>query len=88
MKKTPTGADIDIDAEPNISGAITSLGHEPHQYVMFYMETPDADKTAELIRAHGGDVIIGPRDVPGGLGRFAWFKDPEGNMLGIYEKRR
>ncbi len=85
--KSPTGADIDTGADDGLNGAITALGHEPHQYVMFYMQVENADAAAEKIKAEGGDVFIGPIDIPGGKGRFAWFKDPEGNTLGIYQSR-
>ena len=68
-----------------IDGALTALGHEPHQYVMVYVEVEDADAAAKRIAENGGAVTIGPLDIPGGKGRFAWFHDPEGNTLGIFE---
>ncbi|GJL95018.1 MAG: hypothetical protein DHS20C05_14230 [Hyphococcus sp.] len=84
-EKTLTGAEVDTGAGVGISGAITALGHEPHQYVKFYMEVPNADKAVENIKAHGGKITIGPVDIPGGKGRFAWFEDPEGNALAIFQ---
>ena len=83
-QKTPMGAEIDTGAGSGIQGAVTALGHEPHQYVKFYMEVANADAAAEAIKAHGGKVTIGPVDIPGGKGRFAWFEDPEGNALAIF----
>ncbi len=84
---TPSGvtSEIDTKAGKGIKGALTALGHEPHQYVLFYMEVESADKTCAEIKAKGGEVVIGPVDIPGGIGRFAWFKDPEGNLLGVFE---
>ena len=84
-EKNEHGADIDTGSDRGIKGAITALGHEPHQYIKFYMEVADADKACDAIRDAGGKVTIGPIDIPGDKGRFAWFTDPEGNALGIHQ---
>ena len=84
-QKNEIGAEIETGTNKGVDGAITALGHEPHQYVMVYMEVADADTACENIRAQGGEITIGPRDIPGGKGRFAWFKDPEGNQLGVFQ---
>ena len=68
-----------------IDGAVTALGHEPHNYVMIYMEVADVDAGCEAIRAGGGEITVGPVEIPGGGGKFAWFTDPEGNQLAIFE---
>lgn len=83
-----TGAitgEIDTGAGRGIEGALTALGHDPHTYVMVYMETDDIDAAAARVVAHGGAVVIGPLDIPDGKGRFAWVTDPEGNMLGLFQ---
>lgn len=85
IDKSPMGAEVDTGTDDGVNGAITALGHEPHNYVKFYIEVADADKACETIKAHGGAVEIGPIEIPGGKGRFAWFKDPEGNGLAIFE---
>ena len=77
--------DVDTGAGKGIGGAITALGHAPHHYVMVYVETPNVAAACETIEKLGGAVKIGPVDIPGGKGRFAWFADPEGNMLGVFE---
>ena len=87
---TPSGPATEVDTgfEKGVHGAITALGHEPHQYVMVYIEVADADKACETIAALGGSIRIGPIDIPDGKGRFAWFSDPEGNMLGLIQPPR
>jgi predicted enzyme related to lactoylglutathione lyase len=35
------------------------------------------DKAAEL----GGKTVVGPIAIPSGT--FAWFQDPDGNMIGL-----
>ncbi len=70
-------------AGKGIEGHLTSLGHEPHQYVMVYIEVPDIEESLKRVADAGGSTMIPATDVPGG-GRFAWFHDPEGNTLGLW----
>lgn len=74
--RTPAG-------DGGIDGAITSLGHEPHQYVMIYMEVQDIPATLAKIEAAGGSIVIPETPTPEG-GSFAWFKDPGGNTLAVH----
>lgn len=66
-----------------IGGHINSLGHEPHNYVTVYMQVDDIEKTLGQIAKAGGSMLIPKTEVPG-MGHFAWFKDPEGNCLGLW----
>lgn len=71
---------------PNgIPGHITALGHEPQNYTIFYVEVDDIqaalDKAVEL----GGKKLVGPVPIPTGF--FAWFSDPEGNMIGLLQNK-
>ncbi|MBX2873877.1 MAG: hypothetical protein KTR30_17310 [Saprospiraceae bacterium] len=77
------GISAKIDAEGHgISGHITALGHDPHKYITFYIETDALQEDLEQLQAAGGEKILGP--FPVGDGReFAWFKDPAGNMVGL-----
>jgi len=67
-----------------IGGMINSLGHEPHQYVTFYAQVDDVQKTLDHINKLGGKTIVPPQEVPN-MGQFAWFQDPEGNCLGLWK---
>ena len=77
--------EADTGAQAGINGALTALGHEPHNYVMVYIGVADINRAAEKVVENGGAVHIGPLEIPGGKGRFAWIKDPEGNMLGLFQ---
>jgi uncharacterized protein len=72
-----------IDTGAGISGHITSLGHEPHHYVTFYVEVDDPqaylDKAAKL----GGKTFVPPVNIP--TGTFAWLGDPDGNIIGLWK---
>lgn len=67
-----------------IGGHINSLGHPPHQYVTFYILVDDIDKSLATIEKNGGSTLIPKQEVPN-MGWFAWFKDPEGNALGLWK---
>ncbi len=68
-----------------IGGHFTSLGHEPHQYVTFYIEVDDVAAYLAKIEAKGGKKLVGPVDIP--TGTFAWFQDPGGNALGLWKSK-
>jgi predicted enzyme related to lactoylglutathione lyase len=80
---TPAGPahNIDTGAAGAISGHITSLGHEPHNYTMFYVEVEDVQTSLNKAVELGGKKIVGPVSIP--TGTFAWFADPDGNMIGL-----
>ena len=86
-KEAPFNTEMKTGASKGIDGAVTALGHEPHNYVMIYMEVADVDAVCATIKAEGGQITVGPVEIPGeaGGGKFAWFKDPEGNQLAISE---
>ena len=75
---------VNTGSDRGINGMITALGHEPHNYVMCYVETEDIEASAARIQELGGEVLIGPLPIPGG-GKFAWWKDPEENLMGLFE---
>ncbi len=78
---------IDTDANKGISGFVTSLGHEPHNYINLYIEVEDIPAMLEKIEAKGGKAHIGP--LPTGTGQeFAWFKDPEGTMMALITPKK
>lgn len=75
---------VDTGSEEGIDGMITALGHEPHNYVMCYVQAEDIHESAKRIKTLGGEILIGPMPVPSG-GQFAWWKDPEGNLMGLFQ---
>jgi predicted enzyme related to lactoylglutathione lyase len=58
----------------------TRQGYEPDWKVV------SADATAEVFRAHGGRVQLGPIDIP--IGRLAIVEDPWGNRLVVLDSTR
>lgn len=66
-----------------IGGHLTALGHPPHQYVTIYAQVEDIDATLQKAEKLGGSTIVPKTEVPT-MGWFAWFKDPEGNAIGLW----
>jgi len=77
-------ATINTDSDIGISGHITALGHEPHNYINFYVQVDDLAATLAEAEELGGTILIPPTEVPD-AGAFAWMKDPEGNMIGLWK---
>lgn len=78
----PTGA-IDTGSTEGIQGHIAALGHEPHQFTHFYIQTDDVAASLAAVEASGGKTVVPPVPIPGGT--FAWFSDPEGNVVGLWK---
>ncbi|TDX02360.1 VOC family protein [Dinghuibacter silviterrae] len=78
----PQASLLNTQSPEGIQGHITALGHEPHQYVLFYIRTADIEDSLQKIEAAGGRKVVGPFPLPDGR-KFAWFSDPEGNMVGL-----
>lgn len=66
-----------------IGGHLSSLGHPPHQYVTVYAQVPDIGATLAKVTSAGGKVVVPKTEVPQ-MGYFAWFADPEGNVVGLW----
>jgi hypothetical protein len=75
---------IDTGSKEGIQGHITALGHEPFNYVTVYVMVDDLTAYLDKATALGGQLLIPPTEVPG-MGHFAWFKDPDGNCLGLWK---
>jgi hypothetical protein len=52
-------------------------------YWLIYVMVDDADSAAKRVTDHGGKVLNGPIEVPGG-GRIAQCMDPQGAMFAVH----
>ncbi|MEV4988064.1 VOC family protein [Pseudarthrobacter sp. LMD1-1-1.1] len=48
------------------------------------IDVPDIDSTLKSVEESGGSVLIPKNEVPG-MGYTAYFKDSEGNVMGLWE---
>jgi predicted enzyme related to lactoylglutathione lyase len=68
---------------PGINGAIMQRQH-PQQPWMNYVDVPSIDKTLEHAVKLGAKVALPKTAVPG-VGSYAAFIDPQGNICGLWE---
>jgi predicted enzyme related to lactoylglutathione lyase len=66
-----------------IGGHISSLGHEPFHYTIFYVEVEDVAAHIAKAEGLGCKKLVGPIPIP--TGTFAWIADPDGNTIGLWK---
>lgn len=76
---------VDTGSATGIPGHMTSLGHEPEHYTMFYVEVDDVQAYLDKAASLGGKTVVPPVEIPAGT--FAWFSDPDGNTIGLLKRR-
>jgi len=76
---------IDTGSKSGIQGHVAALGHKPHQFTHFYIETDDVAATLKQVEAAGGKTVVLPVEIPAGT--FAWFNDVEGNIVGLWKAK-
>jgi predicted enzyme related to lactoylglutathione lyase len=62
-------------------GIFTGKGALPPHRCL-YVQVEDVDAIAERVEAEGQPILQGPFDLPSGT-RLAFFRDPEGHMIGL-----
>jgi predicted enzyme related to lactoylglutathione lyase len=77
--------EVDDNFMPKEPGAINggiykASGHTPHVVV----DVPDIQAHIELIKQHGGSLVTEVETVPN-MGMYCRCKDPEGNMVGLWQ---
>ncbi|MFQ5606974.1 MAG: VOC family protein [Candidatus Zixiibacteriota bacterium] len=75
---------ISTGSEEGITGHLSSLGHEPHNYCVVYAQVDDLKEYLSKAEKLGGKTMVPPSPVPG-MGYFAWLNDPEGNIVGLWK---
>lgn len=84
---------IDGKMQPTESGFINggSSKRDPQMpYPMFYVDVENIDETLKHIVENGGVVVREktPLGEGGAMGYLAWFKDSEGNILGLSQYKK
>lgn len=76
------------DATGNVSGAwVTGREIARKPTLLPYIWVDNIDATLAHVTAHGGQVAMSPqRDTPGDAPWIASFRDPAGNILGLYQE--
>lgn len=76
--------DRQVPTEPGaINGGLMRRSPEtPHPVITIQVDA--IDDALRKVQASGGTVVTPRTEVPG-MGWFAYFKDPEGNTMGLWE---
>lgn len=69
--------------EPGADGALTARG-ELHVTPVLVAGVEDIDETLHRVEQAAGEVLQGKLPIPG-VGWSAYFKDPEGNTIGVFQ---
>jgi uncharacterized protein len=74
--------------ESGIGALDESMGLTPPRTkgVIPYILAPDMDATLEAIERAGGEIVVRTTDVMG-YGDFAHFRDPDGNLIGLWRDK-
>jgi predicted enzyme related to lactoylglutathione lyase len=67
-----------------INGGMMSREGAPARSPVLVIDVDDIDATLERVRTGGGSVVA-PKAPVGEMGFAAYFTDPEGNVLGLWE---
>lgn len=82
----PWGDEMGMLLQPDgegVNGDLHVRGATPHPTVVFTVER--IEDTLALVVAHGGE-LIGAIEPMGESARYAYVKDSEGNVVGLYDE--
>lgn len=71
------------DSEMGINGAVM-LRKDPRQPMVNTINVKSIDDSIKRIEENGGTIVV-PKVTVGDMGQVAYFKDPEGNIHGVWE---
>jgi len=69
-----------------IGGGMMSRSDSPSPGPILVIDVGDIDASLATIQELGGETVIGRTSV-GDMGWSAYFRDPEGNLMGLWETR-
>jgi uncharacterized protein len=82
---TPIDEKTQIPTEPGaINGGLFQRSPETPTTPVITIGVDGIDDTLKKVEA-GGGTVVQPRTAIEGLGAFAYFKDTEGNVVGLWE---
>ena len=81
---TPIDEQTQLPTEPGaINGGLMKRSADTPSPVLT-VDVESIDDSLKQIEAAGGSAVKGRTEIPG-MGAFAYFKDPEGNVMGLWE---
>jgi predicted enzyme related to lactoylglutathione lyase len=88
IRKRETNRPSFDDATGNVSGAwVTSRVATCEPSLLAYIWVDSIDATVAKVAAHGGEIVKAVDcDSPGSASWIATFRDPAGNLIGLYQE--
>ncbi len=81
---TPVDEETQLPTEPGaINGGMMKRAPDTPSPVIT-IDVPSIDDALKQIEAGGGSMVSPRTEIPG-MGAFAYFKDTEGNVVGLWE---
>jgi len=72
-------------AGDGVGGGFNPVGDQtPAGTVTVYIETDDVTGSLKAVQKAGGTILAPEAEIPG-MGKFGLFRDPQGNMIGLYK---
>ncbi len=89
IRHRDTGRPSFDDAAGNISGAwVTGRPASRDPGLLPYIWVEDIQATVASLRSHGAEIVDTPHpDNPGSTSTIATFRDPAGNLIGLYQEQ-
>ena len=82
---TPVDEATQLPTEPGaINGGMFARSEQLPASPVITIDVDAIDDTLRAVEASGG-ATVAPRTAIPGMGAFAYFKDPEGNVMGLWE---
>jgi predicted enzyme related to lactoylglutathione lyase len=84
VQTTPIDDNTQLPIEPGAinGGMMQRSADTPHPIIT--IDVDGIEDSLKQIEAAGGSAVTPRTEIPG-MGAFAYFKDPEGNVLGLWE---
>ncbi|WP_127128240.1 VOC family protein [Georgenia sp. SYP-B2076] len=80
----PSAPDGGMPAEPGYIGGGMMQRQEPVRSPVVVIDVDDIDSALEKVASLGGSTVV-PRQPIGDMGYSAYFKDSEGNLVGLWQ---
>lgn len=82
---TPVDERTQMPTDPGaINGGLFRRSADAPSTPVITIDVGAIDDALQEVEAHGGSTVM-PRTAIPGMGAFAYFTDPEGNVLGLWE---
>ena len=76
-----------VSSEPGYINGGMMQREAPVQHPVLVIDVDDIDATLAAVGERGGSMVV-PKQPVGEMGFSAYFTDPEGNLMGLWESAR